>query len=104
VKAPSNKDDPGERREHAESLAVRALLFLADDAHRLARFLAFSGIDAGRIRFAAAEPRFLAGVLEHLSSDERLLLSFAEHVAVDPGEIRRAWTVLAGTAHERREL
>ncbi|RUW15980.1 DUF3572 family protein, partial [Mesorhizobium sp. M1A.F.Ca.IN.020.06.1.1] len=42
-------------REEAETLAVRALGFVAGDPELLPRFLAITGIEARSIRHAAAE-------------------------------------------------
>jgi len=53
-----------EAREAAESLAIQALSFIAQDPERLGRFLALTGIGPAEIRSAAAEPGFLTGVLE----------------------------------------
>ncbi len=80
--------------ETAETLAVQALTFIAQDAERLGRFLAVTGIGPAEIRDAAREPNFLAGVLDHIAGDERLLLAFAEHAGIDPAEIPRAREVL----------
>jgi hypothetical protein len=86
-------------REAAETLAVQALSYLAQDPEQLSRFLALSGIDPGAIRAAAAQPEFLAGVLAYLAQDEALLVRFAAEAGVPPGAIEQARTVLAG--HDR---
>jgi Protein of unknown function (DUF3572) len=101
---PNKRAVPRDRREAAEALAVHAISFLADDPKRLARFLALSGLDPERIRSAAGEAGFLAGVLDYLGSDDGLLLSFAAHVAIDPAEISRARTALAGESWLAAEL
>jgi hypothetical protein len=80
----------------AESLAVEALSFLAQDSERLGRFLAVTGMGPEMIRKAAADPGFLAGVLDHIASDEPLLLAFAQHAAVDPRTVERAQALLGG--------
>lgn len=89
------------RREAAESLAIQALNFLAEDSERLGRFLALSGIDPRSIRSAAADSGFLAGVLSHLDSDEALLVAFAAQAGVRPVEVDQARRVLAGSDWER---
>jgi len=94
------KRDPLDR-EAAESLAVQALTYLAEEPERLGRFLALSGLGPDEIRIAAGEPGFLAGVLEYLSSEEPLLLDFAEHSRIDPAEIRRAQAFLSGQRWQR---
>jgi hypothetical protein len=82
---------PGrEMREAAETLAVQALTFIAEDPDRLGRFLDVTGIEAGQIRAAAREPGFLAGVLEHMLGDESLLIAFASSAGIDPAAVARA--------------
>jgi len=83
-------------RDGAESLAVEALGFLAEDPERLGQFLAASGIGPEMIRSAAADPGFLAGVLDFIASDEPLLLAFAQHVGIDPRTVERAQVLLGG--------
>ena len=87
--------------EAAESLAIQALAFLAEDEVRLGRFLAVTGIGPEEIRSAAREPQFLAGVLEYLAGDEPLLLEFADHTGQSPDEIMRACAQLGRGAWER---
>jgi hypothetical protein len=85
----------------AESLAVQALGFLADEPERLGRFLAVTGIGGNDIRAAAREPGFLTGVLEYLLGDEALLLSFSAEASIDPAEVARALAALGGQRWER---
>jgi uncharacterized protein DUF3572 len=79
-----------EAREAAETLAIQALTFIAEDPDRLGRFLGITGIEAGQIRAAATEPGFLAGVLEHMLGDESLLMAFASSAGIDPAAVARA--------------
>jgi hypothetical protein len=88
-------------REAAESVAVQALSFIAEEPEQLGRFLAMSGIGPESLRAAAAEPGFLAGVLDHLLADEQLLIAFAERAGLGPAEIGRARGMLGGAAWER---
>ena len=88
-------------REPAETLAIQALSYLAQDPEQLSRFLALSGIDPGAIRAAAEEPGFLAGVLGYISGNERTLVAFAAHAGVAPEEIEKARQILAGANWER---
>ena len=83
-------------REAAETLAVQALAFLAQEPERLAAFLSVSGLTIAGIRDAAAEPGFLAGVLEHMLANENLLIAFADSAAIDPASIARARSALGG--------
>lgn len=79
-----------ELKKRAEFIAVAALQYLAEDAERLGRFLALTGLAPGEIRQAAKNPDFLAAILQHLASDESLLLAFAHDKALKPEEIARA--------------
>jgi len=88
------KPAPGQDREAAEALAVRALGFVASDPALLPRFLAITGIEAKDIRTAAAQPGFLAGVLQFVLAHEPTLMAFAEAAAVDPAEVGRACRAL----------
>jgi hypothetical protein len=83
-------------REAAETLAVQALGFIAEEPQSLSRFLDTSGISADGIRTAAAEPGFLAGVLGYMLADESLLRAFADRAGIDPAEVTRASRALGG--------
>jgi Protein of unknown function (DUF3572) len=76
-------------REAAETLAVQALVFIAEQPEQLSRFLAVTGIAPDQIRDAAREPDFLAGVLDHMLGDEALLIAFAESAGIDPAAVAR---------------
>jgi hypothetical protein len=91
----------GRQREAAEITAIQALTFIAEEPERLSAFLAMTGIEAGQIRSAAREPRFLAGVLEHMLGDENLLIAFATSAGIDPAEVARARGALGSGTWER---
>mgnify|MGYP002622085001 CR=1 FL=1 len=80
--------------ESAEQMAVAALGFVAADPVLLPRFLAISGIDAGRIRQAAREPGFLAGVLQFLMAHEPTLAAFCEASDNPPARVAAALRAL----------
>jgi len=86
--------------EAAETLAVQALAFIAEDDSRLGSFVAATGIAPQSMREAAREPNFLAGVLEHILAEENLLIAFADNAGIDPAAVARAHQAL-GTAWER---
>jgi hypothetical protein len=96
MKAPA-----AQSREAAESLAIQALSFLAEEPERLAGFLAASGIGPDDIRDAARQSGFLGGVLDHMLGDESLLLAFADSAGLDPASIARARRGLSGRPWER---
>ena len=83
-------------REAAETLAIQALSYIAQDSERLGRFLSLTGIGPGEIRTAAREPQFLVGVLDYLSGDERLLTDFAREAGHDPATVEAARIALGG--------
>ena len=68
----------------AETVAIQALSFIAEEPERLGRFLALTGLEAQSLRDAAREPNFLLGVLDHLAGDERLLREFATSTSSRP--------------------
>ena len=70
--------------DEAESLAIRALGFLASEPEELGRFLALAGLGPETIRNAAEDPLFLAGVLEFFMENESLLLVFCARENVRP--------------------
>lgn len=90
-------------REEAETIAVKALAFVAADPELLPRFLAITGIEANSIRRAAAEPGFLAGVLQFILAHEPTLLRFAEETGTPPAAVGKALRALplGDDDHER---
>jgi hypothetical protein len=82
-------------REAAETIALQALAFLAEDPARLARFLKLTGLEAGDVRARAGTTELMLAVLEHLDADEPLLLVFASGSGVAPDRIGRAIGLLA---------
>lgn len=80
--------------EQAEALAISALAFIASDEKLLPRFLQLTGIEAGDIRHAAAEPGFLAGVVQFISAHEPTLMQFCEATGTDPQHIAAALRAL----------
>ena len=88
-------------QEAAETLAIQALTFIAQDGERLGRFLALTGIGPAEIREAAQEPGFLLGVLDFVSQDEALLTEFAAANGFAPEDIGKAQAVLGGAGWER---
>jgi hypothetical protein len=80
----------------AETLALRALGFLAAEPERLAPFLAATGLGPDTLRAAAGEPGFLVAVLDHLCGNESLLLEFAGNLSLNPEIVVRARESLAG--------
>jgi Protein of unknown function (DUF3572) len=80
--------------DSAETIALSALAFLAEDPPRLGRFLALTGVGPDELRTNARAPRILAAVLNHLLQDESLLLVFAATNGIAPELIAPAQAVL----------
>lgn len=84
------------QQEEAQSIAITALSFLANDQKLLDRFMAISGIEGQDIRQAAASHGFFAGVLSFLLHDEPTLMDFCQNANIQPTHIIKAFTVLPG--------
>ncbi|MGI9403350.1 MAG: DUF3572 domain-containing protein [Hyphomicrobium sp.] len=82
----------------AETIAISALAFLADDEQRLGRFLALTGLGPAELSAQARAPRILASVLDYLLQDESLLLVFAASHRIAPDQISPAQQLLAKRA------
>ena len=83
-------------REAAETLAIQALSFIAEEPERLNGFLNATGLTPDRLRESANAPDFLAGVLEHMLANESLLVAFADSAGIDPAAVARARNALGG--------
>lgn len=77
-------------RNDAETIAVRALAFVAGDPELLPRFLSLTGIEAAQIRAVANQPGFLAGVLDFILAHEPTLMRFSTEAGIQPGTIGAA--------------
>jgi hypothetical protein len=88
----------GHERDHAwaEALALRALAFLAEDPHRLGRFLGWTGLSPDGLRASLGEARVLGAILDYLADHEALLVAAAEAIGVAPEELARARARLRG--------
>lgn len=80
--------------DDAAALALGGLAFLAEDAERLARFLALTGIGPAALRAGADAPETHLAVLDYLLSDESLLLVFAAAKGLAPETVVQARTAL----------
>ena len=86
--------------DRAESIGVSALLFLASDIQRLARFLTLTGVGPAQLREESRSPAMLAAVLDHLLQDESLLLVFCASDGIPPEDIAPAKRALLDMAGE----
>lgn len=82
--------------QDAETLALRALGFLAAEPERLEPFLATTGLGPATLRAAASDPGFLSAILDHISGSDSLLLEFAGNLGVSPETVTLARQRLSG--------
>ena len=82
-------------RDAAETLALRALAFVAGDPDLGPRFLDLTGLDVATLRARAGEPDILAAVLGFLDSHEPNLIATAHALDVPPAALVAAGRVLA---------
>jgi hypothetical protein len=85
----------------AETVAIRALSFLAQEPARLGRFLAESGLGPETIRAAADEPSFLLAVVDFILNDEQLIDDFCAAQDLKPRQLIAAREALGGPSWER---
>ncbi len=83
-------------RGEAETLAARALAWMAGERELFARFLALSGAGPDALRARAHEPEFLGFVLDFLLTDEAALTAFAAAQGARPERVARARAALPG--------
>lgn len=65
-------------QETAETLALQALGWLAEDAERLSAFMAATGASPGDLAAQAANATFLGSVLDFLLGEDRLVIGFCD--------------------------
>ena len=84
------------KQNEAETLALKALNFLASDEERLERFMSLTGMGPQTLRNSASDPAVLAGVLDYLLQDETLVYMLASELNITPDQPSRARRVLMG--------
>ena len=85
----------------AETLAIQALSFLAQEPARLGAFLAESGLGPETIRTAAKDPSFLVAVLDFILNDVGLIDDFCRAHELKPRQLITAREALGGPSWER---
>lgn len=84
------------QQEDAETVALRALAWIAGDEDMLRHFCGATGVDPADLRSAAREAEFLAGVLDFLCLDDAWVTRFAAETGTPPDLPARARAVLPG--------
>ena len=64
------------KRDRAETIAIKALTFIAGDQDLMGAFLAQSGLSPDELRESLNEPGFLIGVLDFLLMEDERVLAF----------------------------
>lgn len=83
----------------AETLALKALSYLAHSPEDLDRFVTLSGVAPADLRARADDPEILAAVLDFVLTDDGRVTGFCEDAGIDPRELHAARRALPG-AHE----
>jgi Protein of unknown function (DUF3572) len=83
-------------QDEAETIALRALGFMAEDEDRIGAFMGETGISPDDLRDSATSPAILTAVLDYLTRDESLLLMFSANADIPPERITPALMVLNG--------
>ena len=70
--------------EDAQTIALKAIAFIAADDELLSRFVALTGCGMDNIRERIGDPAFLGGVLDFILGDEPTVLAFVETEELAP--------------------
>lgn len=84
---PAKRPAPGpvlKNAEDAQTVALKAIAFIAGDDELLSRFVALTGCGMDEIKSRIADPAFLGGVLDFILNDEPTLLAFVEAEQLAP--------------------
>ncbi|CAN5604802.1 DUF3572 domain-containing protein [soil metagenome] len=84
------------QRQAAEDIAREALIWLAAEPGRMARFLAETGAAPASLGGLARDPGFLGAVLDFVLADEARLLAFAAACGIAPDAPARARRAMPG--------
>jgi hypothetical protein len=87
-------------REDAETLAIRAVGFLAAREDLFLRFVTLTGMTVDQVRGQLAEPAVLGAVLDFVLADEALVLALVQELDVAPELPARARRLLPGAPVE----
>lgn len=82
--------------DQAQSIALKALIFLVSDQDRAGTFMAATGIAPDDLSKGAADGDFLAGIIDYILGDEALVVAFAEGENLKPEKIAAVRRALPG--------
>ena len=86
--------------ERGETIALKALGYLAGDEDALNQFFAVTGMAVADLKTGTDGSGFLAGILDYFLQDEALLLAFAAAEELAPETIVRARQHLPGALND----
>lgn len=86
--------------EAAQTIALKALGYLAVDENLLSAFLGSTGLSVADLKIGATDSAFLAGILDYFLQNEALLLAFAAAEELAPETIVRARQRLPGALND----
>lgn len=81
------------QQDYAETVALKALGWLAGNDELMPVFLDSTGLSAAEVPDRAQEPEFLASVLDFLLMDDAWITAFCDDAALDytlPGQARQS--------------
>lgn len=81
----------------AETLALRAIAFIASNDDAIPRFLAQTGVDFSEMKERLGDPEVLAAAFDFLMNDESLARTFAIEENLTPEKMHAAHHLLAGS-------
>ena len=83
-------------KEKAETIALQALSFLAQDEELLEQFMTQSGLTPDQLKERFKDPELLGGILDALLSSDEALLKFCSLCSLSPETIVLARRALPG--------
>ena len=86
--------------ERAQTIALKALAYLAADEDRLNHFLNATGMDLGSLKTGAGDTGFLAGLMDYFLQNEALLMAFAASEELAPETIVRVRQHMPGALND----
>ena len=87
------------KRDRAETIAIKALTFIAADQDLMGAFLAQSGLSPDELRAQLGEPGVLVGVLDFLLMEDERVLAFCAAEGLSPETPMTARHTLPGGEH-----
>ncbi len=86
--------------ERAETIALKALAFIANDAEALGQLMGRTGLTPDTLRGRASDPALLGGILDFLLEHDGRLLAFCQDAGLAPEEPTQARSRLPGGGPE----